>query len=149
MKLLQAESGSARCVRLVLAVLAIWLLLVVPAGYLFGREGIQAASVSAVVCVIPGCLVFWMVSGTAAAAAQVRAVLVGTGLRILFGLGGAGLMHEGLGLSLRNYLSWLAVFYLSALFVETVLLMPSRSDVSRVLPSGVATRSAGVQSPGV
>ncbi|MSR58569.1 MAG: hypothetical protein EXS05_13100 [Planctomycetaceae bacterium] len=122
----QAESCGGRCLRLAYAALGVWLLALVPAFYWFGADGIGAATVSAVVCLIPGCLVFWLVAAASPPNAQVRAVVLGTGLRVASGLAGAFVMHNVLALAPKNYVVWLTIFYLVTLLVETCLIMPAR-----------------------
>lgn len=126
---IQSDTVSGRCLRLGGALAGVWLLALAPSFGWFGLDGIIAVTVSALACLVPGCLVFRLVAGVAPPVAQTRAVLLGTGLRIVFGLLGAILMHEILGLGVRNYVIWLTVFYLVALLVETYLIMPVRMRV--------------------
>lgn len=128
---LNPHNLAGRCGLLALAVAAGWLLALVPALSLFGVAGLAAATFSAIVCLVPGCLVFWLISAAPPAAAQVRAVVAGTALRLVFALGGAWVMHAALGFSPQNYVVWLGFFYLIALAVETLLLLPARKLSSK------------------
>jgi hypothetical protein len=118
-----------RCLRLVGVTLAVWLVSLYPAFRLFGVAGMEAASISAVACLVPGCVVFWLLEGLSPGDAQIRAVLAGTGLRVAFGLAAAVIMDELAGLAATNYVVWLAVFYLVSLAVETHLILPARTRV--------------------
>lgn len=124
-----------RCGQLALAILAAWLLALVPACRLFGVDGFVASGFSAIVCFVPGCLVFFLISGAPPAAGQIRAVLLGTSLRLLFALGGAFVLHQALEVAPRNYLVWLGLFYFVALAIETYLVLPA-SGPTRVRSAG-------------
>ncbi|MGQ0634888.1 MAG: hypothetical protein ACT4QC_09780 [Planctomycetaceae bacterium] len=119
-----ADTMVGRTWRLALAMAATWLLALVPAVKSFGSDGLAALTFSALVCFVPGCVVFWIVAAAAPRAAQVRAVTIGTLLRMASALTGAYVMHQVLGFEPRNYLVWLGLCYLVALGVETCLLMP-------------------------
>jgi len=124
MNALHSENLGGRCGRLAVAMLAGWMVALIPAVKLFGVDGFAALSFSAIVCYVPGCLIFWGIAGTTQAGAQIRAVVLGTLLRMAFALGGAWVMHGALAIAPRNYLVWLGLFYLISLAVETCLVMP-------------------------
>lgn len=130
MNRLCGDSLAARCLQLALATFLTWLVALVPAVKLFGADGFAALSFSALVCFVPGCLVFRLVADAPPAAAQIRVVAIGTVLRLLFALGGAFVMHQVLSMSPRNYLPWLGLFYFVALLAETYLIMPERRSAA-------------------
>jgi hypothetical protein len=127
----------ARCGWLCLATLGLCVVLVGPAWYLAGREGLIGLSAAAVMCVLPGLAVFWIAASFGAAGTEVPLVILGgTLLRMAFVLLGmviAQTLDPRLGF--REFTIWLLVFYLFLLAVETCLvLLPtmSRSGQSRV-----------------
>ena len=122
---MRSQSFLVRCGWLAVITLAAWLVALLPAWKLFDSDGLVAEAFAAVVCFVPGCIVFRLVDGISGPQAQFRSVLVGTGLRVLSALAGAGVMDGALGLAPKNYLLWLGVFYLVTLAVETYLLMPA------------------------
>lgn len=120
---LGAESFGGRSFRLVMAMAIVWLLAIVPAWKFFGQDGLVAVSISAVVCLVPGCLVFWLTSGEQRGAAQIRAVAAGTLLRMFSAGAGGWVMHQVLGFPPHNYLIWLGLCYATGLAVETGLIL--------------------------
>lgn len=121
-----AESCVGRCLRLACATVGVWFFALYPAWRWFGLEGVEALTISAVSCLVPGCLVFRMVASAPPSSAQVRGAMLGSGLRLVFGLACAIWMYEGVGLAARNIAVWLSVFYFVTLFVETWLILPTR-----------------------
>jgi hypothetical protein len=121
---MRSQGFGARCGWLAVITLLAWLLAALPAWSLFGGDGLAAAAISAVVCFLPGCIVFRLVAGDSGNLAQIRAVGIGTGLRVVCALGGAAIMDRAMGLPPKNYLIWLGLFYLLTLGVETWLIMP-------------------------
>lgn len=126
MSITDTAGYRGRCLRLAGVTGAVWLLTLLPAFRWFDWEGIEAASISGVACLIPGWIVFRLLDGLPPADAQIRAVLAGTGLRVAFGLAAAVAMDELMGLPPKNYVVWLAVFYLATLAAETFLILPTR-----------------------
>ena len=127
-----ADNLGGRCKWLSLALGGVWLLAFIPARYFFGISGIEAVSVSAVSCLLPGWLTFWCASRLTQPRMQAFSVLFGTVLRALFAVIGVVVMQFLLGLPYENYLIWLGLFYLFSLALETALLMkpPGRAGMS-------------------
>ncbi len=101
----------------------LWLLAIIPAGQFFGLAGVEAAGVSAVSCLLGGCLTFWVAARLVRPQLLAFAALLGTAIRGLFALIGALVMQFALELSPENYLIWLGTFYLVSLALETVLMV--------------------------
>ena len=114
----------------------LWLVLAGPAYGLAGTTGLEGLSYAALLCLVPGCLVFfaadWLGSNN-----QSVTFLAGTGLRMLTVLIGALVVHEmRADLGLRQFFSWLVVFYSFTLVVETLLIVKSPANqVLEVLES--------------
>jgi hypothetical protein len=126
-----------RCGRLSLAAVCLLLVLIGPAWFLAGREGLIGLSAAAVLCVIPGLIVFWIAAAYGAAGAEVPLVILGGGvLRMLFVLLGmliAQTLDQRLGF--REFVLWVLVFYLFLLAAETCLVLlpsPSRGGQPKV-----------------
>src|SRR5260221_13762015 len=109
---LRTESFGDRCILLVVALAALWILTIAPAYPFFAVGGIKAATVSAVCCLLAGCLTFWLAARVSQPRNQAYIVLLGTAIRAIFALIGALVMQFLLGLSVANYLVWLGLFYL-------------------------------------
>jgi len=124
---LQAHTLGSRCKWLALALSTLWLLAVIPARHFFGSAGIAASAISALFCLLAGCLTFWLAARLAQPRMQAFGVLVGTIVRGVFALIAAFIMQFLLGLPYENYLIWLGLFYLVALGVETALLLGKNS----------------------
>jgi hypothetical protein len=106
-----------------------WLLVVYPAGVLWGPQAVAYSTVALVVCLLPTSLTLvWAQRAAAQPAQQLLLVMGGTGLRMAFVLG------VGLALSLsvpyfrpRAFWGWLLVFYLFTLAWEMMLLLTGHS----------------------
>lgn len=122
---------GGRCIRLALAMLGGWLLALVPALKLFGIDGLVAASFSAIVCFVAGCIVFRMASLAATPGGQISVVALGMLVRLAFASCGALVMHSVLGIAPRNYLVWLGLFYGIGLVFETVMSLQWRNEAQR------------------
>jgi hypothetical protein len=110
---------------LIAGTLALWVLLFLPARYLWGQEAAVSSLVAAGLCLVPTSLTLaWATRKVGRSAdQQMLLVLAGTGVRLTFVLG------VGLGLSLavpyfqqQSFWVWLLVFYLFTLGLEMVLL---------------------------
>ncbi len=105
----------------------VWLVLAGPAHWLSGVTGLEGLSIAALLSLAPGWLVFWGVaaaSGVPGQSGQSMAVLAATGVRLIFVLFGVLLMKSMRpDLGLREFHSWVIVFYSVSLMVETLLLV--------------------------
>lgn len=144
------QSALAKGGRLTFAAAALWLLLVGPAWSLGGAAGLEGLSIAALLCVVPGWIVFSLcafapyltspwggstdssntagsnVSTNSQGASQTAMLVVlgGTVLRLLFVL--AGLMFVRSlrpDLGFREFTVWLLAFYMATLLVETLLVL--------------------------
>lgn len=107
---------------LVVSGVALWGLLVVPAWLLAEMNGLIGLTISAVLCVVPGCVV--VVWKEFLSPTQNVLFLVSTGLR--FGLiFASALLAKAVRpeFGIREFYVWLIVFYLYALAVETWLVL--------------------------
>jgi hypothetical protein len=123
----KVDTTVNRCKWLSLALTALWLPVCGAAFHFYGTAGVVAATVSAVCCLVAGCITFWTVSGASQSRLQAFAVLIGTLIRGAFALVAVGIMQFLLGLTLENYLVWLSLFYLFSLAMETGLLVRWKS----------------------
>lgn len=124
------QTAWTRCGWLALAAAALWLVLLGPAWFVAGREGVIGLSAAAFLCVIPGWAVFWVAASFGSAGTEVPLVILGgTAFRMLFVLLGlviAQTLDPRLGF--REFIVWLLAFYLCLLAIETCLvLLPSTS----------------------
>ena len=105
-------------------------MLVVPAWFIAGREGVIGLSAAAVLCVIPGLVVFWIAASFGAAGTEVPLVILGsTALRMVFVLLGMMIVQTlDPHLGFREFVVWLLVFYLVLLAVETCLVLLSSAS---------------------
>jgi hypothetical protein len=115
-----------RCAWLGLATALLWLVLLAPAWFLGGRDGLVGVSVAAILCVVPGWIVFWLAAAYGAAGGQVPLVVLGGMLlRMVFVfLGMVIVQSANHNLGLREFVVWLLAFYAVLLGVETFLALP-------------------------
>ena len=118
----RTNTCAGRSLWLLTAITGLWLLAVFPARYFFGVPGIEAATIAAVSCLAGGCLTFWLVGSASRPRYQALAVLLGTGIRGMAALIGAVVMQFILEFEKANYLTWLGLFYLISLALETILM---------------------------
>jgi hypothetical protein len=120
----------ARCGWLCLTALGLCVVLVLPAWFIAGREGVIGLSAAAVLCVIPGLVVFWIAASFGAAGTEVPLVILGgTALRMVFVLLGMVIVQSlDPRLGFREFIVWLLVFYLVLLAVETCLVLLSSAS---------------------
>lgn len=112
------------------SVLALGALLAGPAYWLASVRGLEGVAYSALLCWLPGCVMFLGIVGLIEN--QGFAFLIGTGLRMMTVLLGALVIHQTrTDLGLREFFSWLIVFYSVTLLVETLLLVGVRSSGCR------------------
>lgn len=125
----QAEpTAVSRCGFLTAVTATVWLLVTGPAYLMSGTLGLEGASYAALLCLVPGWLVFLIVERYFVAHAQVAGVLAGTVLRMLFVLGGLiGIRAARPELGFREFIVWILVFYMATLLTETLMLVKHRS----------------------
>ena len=119
---------SQPSVFLVWSAALLWMVLLGPAYWMGGREGLLGLSLSAVLCVLPGVAVLWLAGRFSSPTSRAWAILAGTGLRLLFVGSGVLVAVHWAGWGFRIIGVWAVVFYLFALAVETRLLMRSGTD---------------------
>ena len=120
------QLALSRCRWLALATGGLWVLLLGPAWLIAGRDALIGLSAAAILCAIPGFVVFWVASLYGAAGSQVPLVILGgTVLRMLFVFLGMVIVQSAAPrLGLREFVVWLLVFYVALLAVETLLVVP-------------------------
>ena len=118
------QAAIIQCRWLAAAGLGFWLLLAGPAYLVAGQNGLEGLSFAALLCLLPGWLVFFLGTLYGVANMQVAVVLFGTGLRLVFVLTGT-LLIQSLrpDLGFREFIVWLIVFYLFTLVFETALVL--------------------------
>ncbi len=115
-----------RCGVLTASAVVLWVLLAGPAYWLAGSLGLEGLTYSALLCVVPGCLLFVVIPFFEFAQTKAFAFLAGSGLRMFVVLVATLILHEvRADLGLKEFLSWLVVFYSVTLLVETLLIVKS------------------------
>ena len=110
------------------ATAGLWLLLAGPAFLLAAGDGLEGLTYAALLCLLPGWLVFFLASRYVVANFQAQLILLGTVLRMLFVLVGVFCVQSVRAqLQFREFLVWIIVFYLAMLLVETLLLLKQPS----------------------
>ncbi len=113
-------------VLLVGGVLALWILLAVPARHIWGDDAVLFSGAAAAICLIPAVLTMVWCHKTATGTPEQRlaAVMGGTMARMLTAIGAGVLLfftvpafHE------PAFLSWVLVFYLATLALEVSLVV--------------------------
>lgn len=133
-----------RCGVLTASALALWGLLAGPAYWLAGSLGLEGLTYSALLCVVPGCLLFLAIPFFEFAQNKAYAFLVGSGLRMFVVLVATLILHEiRADLGLKEFLSWLVVFYSVTLLVETLLIVKSPDAASAGSSSKPGNVAAG------
>ena len=129
------QMAWARCAWLGMATAALWLVLLAPAWFIAGREGLLGLSAAAGLCVVPGWIVFWIAAAYGAAGGQVPLVVLGGMLlRMVFVfLGMIIIQSADHNLGFREFVVWLLAFYAVLLAVETLLVLP-RTDAASGQP---------------
>lgn len=123
---MKTPSALRASVWLSAAVVVLWLVLAGPAWWLAGRSGIEGLSYSAVLCLVPGWLVFFLSSRYRVAGTRIQVILIATTVRLLFVAAGTlVVLQVRPELRLREFLVWIIVFYLATLVAETALLLKS------------------------
>jgi len=122
----------SRCGWLAVATGVLWALLLGPAWFIAGREALIGLSVAAVLCTIPGLIVFWLAAAYGAAGGQVPLVILGSMLlRMVFVFLGMVIVQSAdPRLGLREFVIWLLAFYVVLLGVETFLVLPRSGNAN-------------------
>lgn len=105
----------------------LWLVLAGPAFWWKGTAGLEAVSYAALLCLVPGCLVFVLSASIVAPgkpATQLMIPLLSTVLRLLFVLVGVLVIRElRPELGPWGFVAWVVVFYFATLAAETRILL--------------------------
>lgn len=105
----------------------LWLVLAGPVFWWQGAAGLEGLSYAALLCLLPGCLVFLLTATFALPdrpATQVMLPLVGTVLRLVAVVGGVlGTRALRPELGFGGFLLWVIVFYFATLAAETRILL--------------------------
>ena len=127
----------ARCVQLAAVVAGLWLILLYPAYRIGKSDAVFGLTVSAILCLIPGWLVFLVASRYRDARTQMPIVAIGGSVfRLVFILLGMMVIQETRAdLSFREFVLWLLVFYMATLAAETRLMLKGQA-VSKDAPQG-------------
>ena len=125
-----------RCGVLTACVVALWAVLAGPAYGLAGTLGLEGLTYSALMCWLPGCFLFFAIPYFEFAKNKAYAFLAGSGLRMFVVLVATLLLHEvRADLGLKEFLSWLVMFYSVTLLVETLLIVRSPDASASSIPS--------------
>jgi hypothetical protein len=120
--------------------LALWVILAGPAYWLADSRGLEGLTISALLCWLPGCVVFFIVGLLGLGNNQAMAVLMGSGLRMFAVLVGVLAINQWRAdLGVREFLSWLIVFYLVTLVVETLLIVRSPNATTASIPASASS----------
>ena len=120
------QTPLRRCGVLTACAAVLWLVLAVPAYWLAGSLGLEGLSYSALMCWLPGCLLFFAIPFFEFAKNKAYVFLVGSGLRMFVVLVATLVLQEfRADLGLKEFLSWLVAFYSVTLLVETLLIVKS------------------------
>jgi hypothetical protein len=113
-----------RCGWLTATTGAVWLLLAGPAYWTGGTDGLEGISFAALLCLVPGWLVFFLGWRYVVANTQAFVALLGTVLRLGFVIVGMVAVESFRpNLEFWNFRIWLVVFYFATLWTETWLLV--------------------------
>lgn len=115
----------AQCAWLTAATLALWVLLLAPAWATAGIDGFEGLSYAALLCLIPGWLVFFVGARYGVASRHsAMLVLAATPFRIVFVLlGTLSILYLRHNLRLSEFVVWVIVFYLATLLLETLFVL--------------------------
>jgi hypothetical protein len=126
------RTALARCGWLVAVTLGLGLLLAFPARAIGGPAALEGLTYAALLCVVPGCLVFLVVPLFSSAGTPAPfIILAGTGLRmlsVLVGILAIQALRPDLGF--KEFVVWVLAFYLALLAIETWLVLRSAADES-------------------
>jgi len=112
-----------RCGWLTVITIGVWGLLVWPVYAWGGWRSVEGMSLAAVLCLLPGWLVFWLLSRYGVAHGPMI-ILAASGIRMTAVLGAAMYIQSVRPLPFNMFFVWLVPFYLVTLAVETFLVLP-------------------------
>ena len=134
------QTPLRRCGVFTACAVVLWVILAGPAYWVAGKLGLEGLAYSALLCWLPGCLLFFAVPLFQFANNKAFAFLAGSGLRMFVVLVATLVLKEvRADLGLKEFLSWLVVFYFVTLLAETLLIVKSPDAAS--VSSG--SKSAG------
>ena len=120
------QTPLRRCGVLTACAAALWVVLAGPAYGLAGMLGLEGLTYSALLCWLPGCLLFIAIPYFGFAKNNAFAFLASSGLRMFVVLVATVILQEvRADLGLNEFLSWLVAFYSVTLLVETLLIVKS------------------------
>lgn len=120
------QSPLRRCGVLTACSAALWVVLAGPAFGVAGKLGLEGLTYSALMCWLPGCLLFYVIQFFEFTKNKAFAFLAGSGLRMFVVLVATLVLQEfRADLGLKEFLSWLVAFYSVTLLVETLLIVKS------------------------
>lgn len=141
-------SLKGRCLWLTAVTGVAWLLMLGPAAFFFGVVGIQSLTFAALVCLVPGLLVFCVLGILPVADMQSWVMIAGGPIRIGCAIGGAWIALSLAGWPITQFLLWLGLFYAATLVIEVWLLMPPATMSKQAIPkqsvTGQEQKSEGV-----
>ena len=113
--------------QLTFATMVLWALAFFPARSMAGQTGVEGLTIAALLCLLPGLIVFAFVSLNPMPNQQAFVVLAGTGFRlVIVALGMMVVMSIRRDFTVQSFPIWIAVFYLETLAVETWLVVSGR-----------------------
>lgn len=125
------QTPLRRCGVFTACAAALWVVLAGPAFWLAGGLGLEGLTYSALLCWVPGCLLFFAIPFFEFANNKAFAFLAGSGLRMFVVLVATLVLKEvRADLGLKEFLSWLVVFYSVTLLAETLLVVNSPEAVA-------------------
>lgn len=112
------------------ATLLLWGALIYPSWLLWGNSVWVESAAALGLCLVPGMVALtWTLRAGEAPEQQLLAVLGGTGVRLVFALGGGLLLNYALPETFTTgFWLWLAVFYMFILALETILVLSKKQD---------------------
>jgi hypothetical protein len=120
------QTPLRRCGVLTTCTAALWAILAGPAFWLAGNLGLEGLTYAALLCWLPGCLLFFAIPLFEFAKNKAYAFLAGSGLRMAVVLIATLILQElRADLGLKEFLGWLIAFYSVTLLVETLLIVKS------------------------
>lgn len=124
---------KTRLAVLILGSLTLWVLVAIPARYLWGDDAAIHAAVALLLCLLPAVATLaWAFWGQdQSPETQLVTALGGTGVRMFFVLAAAGALYVLVPYFHQlSFWVWVLGFYLFTLFLEVVLLVAGRSASS-------------------